>query len=57
MPDQSDVEFIEFVEQTLIPDLHQIGFHETADDLERLVDIIRNEERWLELKHQGFVKL
>lgn len=54
---QTDAEFIEYVEETLIPDLREAGLHATAEDFERLVAIIRSEERWLELKHQGFVRL
>lgn len=36
-----ELEFVEFLEDTLIPDLRASGTDATADDFERAVEIIR----------------
>lgn len=38
---QTDEEFLEFLEETLIPDLRTSGRDMTADDLDRCVRMIR----------------
>lgn len=51
--DQNDEDFLDFIENTLILDLKESGNYATAEDFERLLRIIRSEERMLALKHEG----
>jgi hypothetical protein len=37
----SDEEYLEWVEETLIPDFRESGHDSTADDLQKLVDMAR----------------
>ena len=55
--DLTDVAFLEYIVNTLMPDLRESGFNATADDFDRLVEIITTEERWLEIKEAGLVRL
>lgn len=55
--DLTDVAFLEYIVNTLMPDLRESGFNATADDFDRLVEIITTEERWLEIKYAGLVRL
>lgn len=39
--EQTDLEFVAYLEETLIPDLKESGHDCTAEDFERCVDIIK----------------
>ena len=43
-PKTDDMDYVEWVENTLIPDLRDSGRYETASDLERLCGIVRHYE-------------
>lgn len=47
-------EFIEFLENTLIPDLHDSGMHATAEDFETAVYFMKGEVVWDEEFHAEF---
>jgi hypothetical protein len=55
MEEQSDEDFIEWLRETLIPDLHESGQENLVADFERLIQIITTEERWLVIKEAGMV--
>ena len=38
---QEESNFVEWLQETLIPDLHDSGTHETAKDFEHCVEIIQ----------------
>jgi hypothetical protein len=48
IPDEEIREFTNYLVRTLIPDLHESGRHETADDFEMAVAVIRQYRRELE---------
>ena len=53
----TDAEFIEWLQSTLMPDLHESGQVNLVEDFQRLIEIITSEERWLTIKEAGLVKL
>lgn len=54
--EQSDAAFLSWLETTLIPDLFQSGQECLVEDFTRLIDIIKSEERWLEVADELGIK-
>jgi hypothetical protein len=45
--EQSDADFLEWLEKILIPDLHQSGQEALVEDFESLIDMVRDRDERL----------
>jgi hypothetical protein len=54
---KSDIAFVDYVEQILIPDLKESGRDATVDDLARLVGIIRFKTNIIRFKNEQILNL